>query len=259
MNIRTRLFAVAMLASFTQVFGQPIITQQPQNQTNLVGSTATFQVTATGTPPISYQWRSYANLTSFTNILGATNDSLVLTNVQPTQRRFGVVVFNAEGAVTSILARLTVLLPPGITVQPQSDLVSLGQTASLNVTASGTEPVHYQWRRNGEDLPGSTNHSLSFVAVQPTDDAAYHVVVSNPYGAVTSRVATLSVLLPVAALQARTFTNAPPGPMPYRLFIPTNYSAAERYPLVMLAQKATTIYSNLPCRTAWCTSPIHVN
>ena len=56
---------------------------------------------------------------------------------------------------------------------------------------------------------------------------------SNPYGAVTSRVATLSVLLPVDALQARTFTNAPPGPMPYRLFIPTNYSAAERYPLVM--------------------------
>ena len=72
MNTRTRLFAVAMsLASFTQVFGQPVITQQPQNQTNLLGSTATFQVTATGTPPLSYQWRSYANLTSFTNLLGA--------------------------------------------------------------------------------------------------------------------------------------------------------------------------------------------
>ena len=37
----------------------------------------------------------------------------------------------------------------------------------------------------------------------------------------------------VDALQARTFTTAPPGAMPYRLFIPTNYSAAERYPLVM--------------------------
>src|SRR4030095_898188 len=55
----------------------------------------------------------------------------------------------------------------------------------------------------------------------------------NPYGAVTSRVATLSVLPPVDALQARTFTNAPPGPLPYRLFIPTNYNTAERYPLVM--------------------------
>src|SRR5678815_4405061 len=92
---------------------------------------------------------------------------------------------------------------------------------------------HYQWQRNGEDLPGGTNRSLSFAAAQPTDDATYHVVVSNPYGVVTSRVATLSVLLPVDALQARTFTNAPPGPLPYRLFIPTNYNAAERYPLVM--------------------------
>ena len=157
----------------------------------------------------------------------------MLTNVQPTQRRFAVVVSNAEGAVTSILATLTVLLPPGITVQPQSDLASLGQSASLNVTASGTGPFRYQWQRNGEDLPGGTNQSLSFVAAEPTNDAAYKVVVSNPYGAVTSRVATLSVLLPVDALQARTFTNAPPGPMPYRLFIPTNYTAAERYPLVM--------------------------
>src|SRR5580765_4640401 len=138
-NTTTALLAVALLlASFTGVFGQPVITQQPQNQTNLLASTATFQVTATGTPPLSYEWRSYANLTSFTNLLGETNDSLVLTSVQPTQRRFGVVVFNAEGAVTSRLATLTVLLPPGITVQPQSDLASLGQTASLNVTASGT-------------------------------------------------------------------------------------------------------------------------
>lgn len=176
---------------FTQLFGQPVITEQPQNQSNLVGSTATFQVTATGTPPLSYQWRSYANLISFTNILGVANDSLVLTNVQPTQRRFGVVVSNAEGAVTSRLATLTVVLPPGITVQPQSDLASLGQTASFDVTASGTEPFRYQWQRNGEDLPGGTNRSLSFAAAQPANDAAYKVVVSNPYGAVTSRVATL--------------------------------------------------------------------
>ena len=93
----------------------------------------------------------------------------MLTNVQPTQRRFGVVVSNAEGAVTSRLARLTVLLPPGITVQPQSDLASLGQSASLNVTASGTAPFRYQWQRNGEDLPGGTNRSLSFAAAQPTE------------------------------------------------------------------------------------------
>ena len=89
-NARTRLFAFAMsLAGFTQVFGQPVITQQPQNQTNLAGATVTFTVAATGTLPLSYQWRSYvAAGTTFTNIPLAMATTLVLTNVQPTTRRF---------------------------------------------------------------------------------------------------------------------------------------------------------------------------
>jgi hypothetical protein len=37
--------------------GAPVITEQPQNRTNSVGTTATFTVTATGTAPLSYQWR----------------------------------------------------------------------------------------------------------------------------------------------------------------------------------------------------------
>src|SRR4051794_33246453 len=218
-TIKTKawLFLVGlMLGLIPTAWAQPVITQPPRDQTNLLGSSATFRVTATGTPPLSYQWRSYANLNAFIDIVGATNDSLVLTNVQPTQQRFGVVVSNAEGAATSTLARLMVLLPPLIKVQPQSELASLGQSASFQITPSGTAPFRYQWQRNAGNVPGETNRSLSFGAVQPANDAAYNVIVSNPYGAVTSRVATLSVLPPVTALQARTFTNAPPGPMPYR-------------------------------------------
>jgi hypothetical protein len=37
------------------VLAQPIITNQPQSQTNIVGATVTFSVGATGTPPLSYQ------------------------------------------------------------------------------------------------------------------------------------------------------------------------------------------------------------
>src|SRR5438132_7323948 len=92
-NTKTRLLAVAMsLATFTSVFGQPVITNQPQNQTNIAGTTATFTVGATGTPPLSFQWRSYANATTFTNIPWGTDAALQLTNVQPTSRKFGVVV-----------------------------------------------------------------------------------------------------------------------------------------------------------------------
>ena len=33
------------------------ITNQPQNQTNCIGTTATFMVGATGTEPLFYQWQ----------------------------------------------------------------------------------------------------------------------------------------------------------------------------------------------------------
>ena len=55
----------------------PVITTQPTNQTVAVGGSATFNVTATGSLPLSYQWNFNG-----TNIVGATNTSLPLTNVQ---------------------------------------------------------------------------------------------------------------------------------------------------------------------------------
>src|SRR6185436_13353240 len=113
-NNRARLCTVAMsLATFTQVFGQPIITLQPQNQTNIAGTTATFTIGATGAEPLSYQWRSYvAAGTSFTNLPFGTEATLVLINAQPTTRLFAVVVTDSGvpslSVTSSPLASLTV-------------------------------------------------------------------------------------------------------------------------------------------------------
>jgi hypothetical protein len=58
MNMRTNLLAAWMLlATLPNVSGQPVITSQPQSQTNVVGSSVTLCVEATGTPPLFYQWR----------------------------------------------------------------------------------------------------------------------------------------------------------------------------------------------------------
>ena len=83
----------------------PSITQQPVSQTNLVGSTVTFSVAATGTPPLAYQWQKDG-----VNLSGQTNASLTLANVQPSAAgRYRVIVSNAAGSVTSAEATLTVL------------------------------------------------------------------------------------------------------------------------------------------------------
>ncbi len=87
----------------------PYIVSQPVNQTAQTNSTATFSVTAYGTPPLHYQWFHDA-----TNALSSgTNASLPLTNLQSDQAgEYRVVVSNAQGSVTSSTATLTITNPP---------------------------------------------------------------------------------------------------------------------------------------------------
>ncbi|HXJ58477.1 MAG TPA: immunoglobulin domain-containing protein, partial [Verrucomicrobiae bacterium] len=123
-----------------------------------------------------------------------TETTLRLTNVQPTARQFGVVVSDAFGSVTSVLARLMVLVPPTITAQPTNQFVDVGATAIFTVQASGTAPLIYQWRINDANIPGKTNGVLLFANVSYTNAGGYMVLITNAAGSVTSRVATLSVV-----------------------------------------------------------------
>jgi Platelet-activating factor acetylhydrolase, isoform II/Immunoglobulin domain len=183
-----------VLGIIHSAWAQPIITNQPQNQTNIAGTTATFTVGATGAQPLSYQWRSHANATSFTNIPFGTEATLVLTNVQPTSRRFGVVVTDAGGlsATSSPLVTLTVLIPPGITNQPTDQIVEVGATTTFTVTATSAASLAYQWRFNDANLAGQTNRSLVLANAQLTNAGHYSVVVTYAIGSVTSRVALLT-------------------------------------------------------------------
>ena len=82
----------------------PAIVAQPTNQTVVMGQTAEFSVTATGTQPLSYQWTF-----DTTNIAGGTNATLVLTNVQFDQAgAYAVVITNIHGSTLSSNANLTV-------------------------------------------------------------------------------------------------------------------------------------------------------
>src|SRR5208337_1167905 len=157
-----------------------------------------FGVTASGTQPLAYQWQFNG-----ADIGGATGTSLLLTNAQPTNSgSYTVVVTNVAGSVTSAVASLTVLVPPTITVQPISLSAVAGTNVSFSVTASGTQPLAYQWQFNGAGMTGATGTNLLLANVQPTNSGNYTVVVSNTAGAVTSAVASLTVELPPACLPA---------------------------------------------------------
>ncbi|MGA2173571.1 MAG: immunoglobulin domain-containing protein [Verrucomicrobiota bacterium] len=170
----------------------PVITVQPLNQTVLFQGTATFSVTASSGTTMTYQWRKNG-----ANVGGATSSSYTIADAQATdQASYSVKIVNGGGSVTSSNATLTVLFPPGITTQPASQAVVLGQNASFSVAASGTAPISYQWSLSGSPLAGATSSALTLTSVQTNQAGIYAVLVTNAYGAVTSINATLTVYVP---------------------------------------------------------------
>jgi hypothetical protein len=187
--------ATSNAASLTVVTTTPLtITTQPQSRTVTAGQSATFSVVATGTAPITYQWRRNEE-----SISGATGASYTTpaTVASDSGSRFSVVVRNGSGSVTSNSATLTVLSPPRITTQPQSRTVTAGQSATFSVVATGTAPITYQWRKNGSAIAGATGASYTTPATTFADNGSrFDVVVVNSVGTITSNAATLTVQSP---------------------------------------------------------------
>src|SRR5205823_485693 len=96
---------------------------------------------------------------------------------------------------------------PAVTTQPANQTVTVGQTATFTVVATGTAPLSYQWKKNGAAISGATSASYTTPATTSADNGAqFVVVVSNVAGNVTSTAATLTVN---AAAAAPTITTQP--------------------------------------------------
>lgn len=155
----------SQMAILTVLDAAPTITAQPLSQTAHTGNDATFTVSATGSLPLSWQWRFNG-----TDILNATNSMLVLMSVSASQAgAYSVVVSNARGKVTSADAILTVMFP-----------------ASL-----------YVWQGSPNPAPPYTNWGTAAHGIQEAVDAAGpndEIIVTNGIYATGGRTASVGLL-----------------------------------------------------------------
>ena len=166
---------------------QPSITTQPSSQTAAKGKTASFSVVATGTDPLTYQWKKNG-----TDIAGATASTYTTPVIADGDNgaKFSVVVRNEGGSETSSEA---VLSDVAIATQPAAQTVGADKTATFSVVAAGTGPFTYQWKKNGTDIAGAKSSTYTTPAIADGDNGAqFSVVVANSAGSVTSSNASLS-------------------------------------------------------------------
>ncbi len=88
---------------------------------------------------------------------------------------------------------------PIITSQPQNATVTVGSNVTFAVSANGTAPLSFQWRKNGAPLSGGTAATLLPNNISTNHAGDYTVLVSNAAGSVPSQAATLMVTVPVSA------------------------------------------------------------
>jgi glucose/arabinose dehydrogenase len=87
----------------------------------------------------------------------------------------------------------TPTIAPSIIQQPTSLSVSVGQSATFSVTASGTAPLAYQWQKNGVNITNAIQSTYTISSAQLSDGGNFQVVVSNSVSSVTSNTATPTV------------------------------------------------------------------
>jgi hypothetical protein len=149
-------------------------------------------VTAVGTSPLSYQWTKNGmnvgtNSATYTTAATASSDN---------GAKIQVMVSNSKGSAPSSIATLTVdaaPTKPTITTQPANATVTVGQTATFTVVATGTAPLTYQWTKSGMNV-GTNSATYTTAATALADNGAkIQVTVSNAEGNAPSSIATLTV------------------------------------------------------------------
>lgn len=164
-----RLAGSVRRITFASTNAAPVITSHPSSVTVAVGQSASFSVSAEGTPPHTFQWQR-----NNVNIAGATAATYTVPSagLSDSGASFRAVVSNAIGTATSNRATLTVIsnsVPTG-TITVSADVYRAGDT--IDYSGTGTDP------EDGTLPPSALTWRVDF-----HHDTHFHPFVSDTSGA----------------------------------------------------------------------------
>jgi len=197
------------VATLTVNTKAPGISAEPQSQVACHGATATFSATAgfgfTNSGGGAYQWQFNG-----VNIAGATSTTLALNNVTlANEGDYHVFVTDDITTGVSAVARLTVRVPPVVLVGLRGITNAVGSTVTLSVTASGSVPMGFSWRKGSVPVTNfvlmTTNTAFTITNAQITDSATWRCIITNS-GNVTPGVLSQAAVL---ILAPPVLTNPP--------------------------------------------------
>jgi Immunoglobulin domain len=174
------------------------ITEHPGSLSLVSGDSAIFSVSANSSDgqEINYQWHLNGNV-----INGATTTSLLIESVSLSDQGEYSISLSTPDVTKTTQALLSVEAKPEpepvvaveISLHPVSQSAYVQESLTLNVSATGSGTISYQWRKNGTPISGENQSYLAFSSLSVSDSAQYDVLVSNSTGSVVSRGATLTV------------------------------------------------------------------
>lgn len=175
--------------------GAPVIGPRLDACAASVGGPLSLPGAAVSAAPTTWQWFRDSQPLPL-----ATNPALIVTNVEAAAAgAYSFRVSNAAGEVASRATSVVVRDRPWVTAQPLHQAAVPGQPFCLAALAGGAAPLSFAWRFNGSplanggNLHGADTKALCFDSVARTNAGEYQLVVSNPFGAVTSSVVRLAV------------------------------------------------------------------
>jgi len=177
-----------------------VINTQPQGLTACEGDNAQLTVDATeteGGTGLAYQWKHNGlGIGDNANYAGTSTNTLSITGLTAVlagDYTCEITALPTTNKTTTSPATVIVNIAPAITVQPAAVEVTETQPINLSISATGSEPLAYQWYMNGNEIDGATNNAYSIASAAKSDEGDYYCVVSNSCGNLRSDVVTVKV------------------------------------------------------------------